>query len=246
MDSTSVCLLALGLIRAGAAQGPLHAFSLVYETLPDLAKEQRYVDAAVAGASAQLVHHRLPGDDLLDFDGFTDPPPHDEPTPWIESASGRAELSLAARLGVRSLLTGIGADDLLDIRPYHLSDLLRAGHGLTAWRDACGWAEAHRGNAFRVLRRYGFAGLPRNAWPGVGVWGRHRRTDTEEAAWRRVRPGSAQSSPVVTVWPNAWPARTGRLTGARRPLLSRSACTPSNAGWDATTGGGWQLPSASL
>ena len=24
----------------------------------------------------QLVHHRLPGDDLLDFDGFTDPPPH--------------------------------------------------------------------------------------------------------------------------------------------------------------------------
>ena len=188
MDSTSVCLLALGLIRAGAAQGPLHAFSLVYETLPDLAKEQRYVDAAVAGASAQLIHHRLPGDDLLDFDGFTDPPPHDEPTPWIESASGRAELSLAARLGVRSLLTGIGADDLLDIRPYHLSDLLRAGHGLTAWRDACGWAEAHRGNAFRVLRRYGFAGLPRNAWPGVGVWGRHRRTDTEEAAWRRVPP----------------------------------------------------------
>ena len=190
MDSTSVCLLAVGLIRAGAARGPLHAFSLVYEMLPDLAKEQRYIDAAVADVGEQLIHHRLPGDDLLDFDGFTDPPPHDEPTPWIESASGRAGLSLAARLGVRSLLTGIGADDLLDIRPYHLSDLLRAGHGLTAWRDACRWAEAHRGNAFRVLRRYGFAGLPRNVWPGVGVWGWRgsRRTDTDEAAWRRVPP----------------------------------------------------------
>lgn len=187
MDSTSVCLLALGLVRAGEAAGPLHAFSLVYDGLPDLAKERCYVDAAVAAAGVQLVHHSLPGDDLLDFDSFTDPPPHDEPVPWTDIASCRAELSLAARLGVRSLLTGMGADDLLDLRPYHLSDLLRAGHGLTAWRDACSWAEAHRGSAFRVLGRYGFAGLRWNGRPsgrGRGL----RRVDTDEAARWRVPP----------------------------------------------------------
>lgn len=188
IDSTSVCLLALGLVRAGEAAGPLHAFSLVYEALPDLAKERRYVGVAVADAGAQLVHHSLPADDLLDFDGFTDPPAHDEPIPWIDIASWRAELSLAARLGVRSLLTGMGADDLLDLRPYHLSDLLRAGHGLTAWRDACRWAEAYRGNALRVLRRYGFAELQGNGWPGGGVRGGRdpRRVDTDEAARRRI------------------------------------------------------------
>lgn len=190
MDSTSVCLLALGLVRAGEAQGPLHAFSLVYETLPDLAKERRYVDVAVTGAGAQLLHHSLPGDDLLDFDGFTDPPAHDEPNPWIDIAPWRAELSLAAQLGVRSILTGMGADDLLDLRPYHLSDLLRTGHCLTAWRDACRWAEAYRGNALRVLRRYGFAELRQNGRPGSRVRESRdpRRMNTDEAAQRRIPP----------------------------------------------------------
>lgn len=187
MDSSSVCLLALGLVRADEAVGPLHAFSLVYETLPDLAKERRYIDAV--GADARLVHHFLPGDDLLDFDGFTDPPPHDEPAPWTDLACCRAELGLAAVLGVRSMLTGMGADDLLDLRPHHLSDLLRAGHGLTAWQDACRWAEAHRGNAFRVLGRYGFAGLRWNKRPGGVRRGRcQRRIDNDEATRRRLPP----------------------------------------------------------
>ena len=190
MDSTSVCLLALGLVRAAEAAGPLHAFSLVYRALPNLAKERHYVGAAVAGAGGQLVHHPLLGDNLLDFDGFTDPPPHDEPAPWTDIASCRAELNLAARLGVRNLLTGMGADDLLDLRPYHLSDLLRAGHGLTAWRDACCWAEAKRGNALQVLHRYGLARLQWNRWPGGGARGRRgqRRIATGEAAQRRIPP----------------------------------------------------------
>lgn len=190
MDSTSICLLALGLVRAGQAAGPLHAFSLVYQALPNLAKERRYIGAAGAGAGPQLVHHRLPGDDLLNFDGFTDPPPHDEPAPWTDIAICRAELGLAARLGVRSLLTGMGADDLLDLRPYHLSDLLRAGHGLTAWRDACCWAEAKRGNALQVLRRYGFAPLRWNSWPGGEAPGHRgqRGIATGEAARRRLPP----------------------------------------------------------
>lgn len=189
MDSTSVCLLALGLVQAGQAASPLHAFSLIYKALPDLAKEQRYIDAAVVSAGTQLVHHRLHSDDLLDFEGFTNPPPHDEPIPWTDIASCRAELSLAAELGVRSLLTGMGADDLLDMRPYHLSDLLCAGHGLTAWRDACSWAEAHRGNAFRILRRYGFAGLWWNRWPGGLRGGRgQRRIGSDEKVQWRVPP----------------------------------------------------------
>lgn len=225
IDSTSVCLLALGLVQAGQAAGPLHAFSLVYEGLPDLARERRYVGAAVEGAGPQLAHHRLPGDDLLDFDGFTDPPPHDEPIPWTDIASCRAELSLAARLGVRSLLTGMGADDLLDLRPYYLNDLLRAGHGLTAWRDACCWAEAHRGNALRVLRRYGFRGFRWNDKPDGGVWGGwgQRGIDTDEAARRRIppwiRPEFARRHSLAE-----------RVADQDRHPDRREACTPVSLG----------------
>ncbi len=100
MDSTSVCLLALDAVRAGAGDPPLHALSLVYE---------------------------------------------------------RALIDKAAELGVETLLTGAGADDLLDIWPNYLADLLRRGRLAAAWGEACEWARARGSTPWRILRQFGLA-----------------------------------------------------------------------------------------
>ena len=80
MDSTSVALLARELIGAGAAEGPLHTLSLVYERLPQLARERPYIEKVLQGKQ-DIIAHRIPADDLLHYDAFAKAPPHDEPYP---------------------------------------------------------------------------------------------------------------------------------------------------------------------
>jgi asparagine synthase (glutamine-hydrolysing) len=168
MDSTSVALLARDEVAAGRGRGPLHALSLVYDDLALLARETPYLES-VGREPAGLTMHRLRGDDLLDFDGFREPPPHDEPWPWLYRAPlERGLAEAAARAGAATVLTGIGGDEVLEAPPYHLAGLLRRGRLLAAWREASRWARARTCSVWKILGPCGLAGLL-PAWTRAGL-----------------------------------------------------------------------------
>jgi asparagine synthase (glutamine-hydrolysing) len=166
-DSTSVYLIAADSIASGAAAGPLHSLSLVYERLSDLARETAYIDSVPRRAG--VVAHRVAADDLLDFDGFNDAPTHDEPCPWLWRTSlDRALMHEAVRAGVSTVLTGLGADEMTDIQPFYLSELLRRGRLWAAWREAARWARAENCSLWQFLYPFGLANLL-PAWTHAGL-----------------------------------------------------------------------------
>jgi asparagine synthase (glutamine-hydrolysing) len=158
MDSTSICLLALDLICAGNGRPPLHSLSLVYDRLPTLARERSYIDSVLSAERKGLVGHRVVADDILHFGILLDPPAHDEPFAGLWAMGpDRALIDKAAELGITALLTGMGADDLLDMWPNHLADLLHRGRLIMAWREAGAWAKARNSTPWRILRLFGLA-----------------------------------------------------------------------------------------
>jgi asparagine synthase (glutamine-hydrolysing) len=174
MDSTAVVMLA----RKAAAE-PLDGISLVYSRLDALSRERPYVDAAFAHAP-EMRPHLIDGDDLLDFDSFRDPPVHDEPYPGLwRLTMDRAAIRAALEVGAETLLTGLGADETLNVQPYHVADLVARGRVLKAWRESCDWAYAFQWNAWQVFYPFGLANVfP--AWSRLGI-GRLLRRKTELA-----------------------------------------------------------------
>lgn len=177
MDSTAVALLARDAVREGFGVAPLHTLSLIYERLPVLARERPYIEAALQ-SQPDLVAHRLPADDWLDFALFAVCPPHDEPYAalwrlWMDEVG----VNRAMAVGATTMLTGIGADDLLDSPPYYLANLLQRGRWLEAWREAARWAEVRCGNAWDFLKPFGIDPLLAGRQVGWGGWFGRRRPD---------------------------------------------------------------------
>jgi asparagine synthase (glutamine-hydrolysing) len=159
MDSTAVSLLAHRWLGAGVGEAPLHTFSLVYHQLSGLARETPYLDSALH-QHADLVAHRIPADDLLDFDSFAYPPLHDEPYVGLwRMGMDRATIEAAAQVGAATLLTGLGADELLDVQPFYLTELLRRGRLHAAWTEACKWARVDNCSPWKILYPFGIANL---------------------------------------------------------------------------------------
>jgi asparagine synthase (glutamine-hydrolysing) len=186
MDSTGVALVARDCLQGSQ---PVHALSMVYEKLPGLARETPYLES-VLGARG-LTPHRIAGDACLDFDSFATAPVHDEPCPWLwRLGMERALTAEAARAGAATILSGLGADEMLDMRPYHLTDLLRRGRLWTAWSEAARWAGAGNSSVWKFLRQYGFDHLaPTWMRAGLGTWWRRGY-----ASWR------GQSEWTIAPW----------------------------------------------
>jgi asparagine synthase (glutamine-hydrolysing) len=165
MDSTSVALLAReDLVRTGR---PLHALSLVYRNLANLDHETPYLEEALNRPG--IVAHRIPADDILDFDVFRDMPLHDEPIPGLQRVGlEMALLRAAAAVGADTVFTGTGADEMLAMRPFHIADLLRRGRLCAAWSEACRWARAENSSVWTILRPCGLAPLM-PAWARAGL-----------------------------------------------------------------------------
>jgi asparagine synthase (glutamine-hydrolysing) len=156
MDSTSICLLALDVLNAAGGRPELHALSLVYRRLSHLAQETPFIDDILDGSRQGLIGHRVNGDEILHFDILANPPPHDEPCSGLWAmGQDQALIGKAAAMGVDTLLTGEGADDLLHATPNHLADLVARGRFLAAWKDARGWARARGSNPWSILRQHG-------------------------------------------------------------------------------------------
>lgn len=165
MDSTSTALIA-----AALAQGePVHALSLIYESFRDLAAETPYVDSALGAPG--LVAHRIPADDVLDFDGFDRLPAYDEPFSGLyRTGTDRVMIATAKATGCRTILTGIGADEYLDGAPFHLADCLKGGDLAGAWRQAATWALTFSTSPWRVLKTFALTPLlPPRLQPGVAI-----------------------------------------------------------------------------
>lgn len=157
MDSTSVALLARDEMRRRHGHGeiPLHTISLMYHQLPLLARENPYIEC-VLQHETDLVSHRILADDILDFDSFVDPPLHDEPFLGLgRLAMDRAMVQLAHHIAADTIVTGIGADEIHDLRPYYLNDWLRQGRVVAAWQNAIQWAKAQNCNVWAILQPYG-------------------------------------------------------------------------------------------
>src|SRR5262249_22142467 len=113
-------------------------------------------------------------DDHLDFDSFRTATVHDEPCPWlwrlgVEEAVTRE----AERAGAATVLSGLGADEMLDMQPFHLTDLLRRGRLWAAWSEASRWAGAENCSIWKLLGPFGFANLmPAWARMGLKTWWR--------------------------------------------------------------------------
>lgn len=159
MDSTSTALIAQEEIAAGTGKPPLHTFSLVYDRLPILAQERAYIEEVIEH-EPRIVAHLVSGDNLLEFDCFGDPPPHEEPYTALGSvAMDCAAVDIAMHIGASTILTGFGADEVHDVLPFYLTDMLRRGQFRKAWREACQWASALKCNPWNVLSPFGFANL---------------------------------------------------------------------------------------
>jgi asparagine synthase (glutamine-hydrolysing) len=168
MDSTAVALLARDELRRRPGQPLLHALSLVYDRLDVLGRETPYLESALRGQEG-IVAHRVAADDLFDYDSFLDPPFHDEPCASLRGLGiDRPLLEVAARAGVDTLLTGHGADDLLDGFPFHMTSLLRRGRLWAAWNEACAWARATNNSPWQFLCSHGLANLV-PAWLRGGI-----------------------------------------------------------------------------
>lgn len=165
MDSTAAALLARDEL---AARGqPLHALSLVYERLESLTEERPYLEAALRGDG--LVAHRIVADDILDYDSFSDRCLYDEPYSGFFRKRGDIVMTdTAAAAGCDTILTGNGADEVLDAAPYYLADLVRAGHVRQAWSEASIWAKAHHKSPWSLLGPFGLEPLL-PAWASAGI-----------------------------------------------------------------------------
>jgi asparagine synthase (glutamine-hydrolysing) len=159
LDSTSVALLAAAEVERGEAEGPVHTISIVYDTMTVLAREREVIRTVVCD-NRHLTPHFITGDGLLDFAPYSSPPDHEEPWPWLSMAGTEmARVEEAARAGVATVLTGQGADELLDMGPYHLTDLLRRGRLISAWRKACAAAHGENCGVWPILYPFGVQNL---------------------------------------------------------------------------------------
>ncbi len=189
MDSTSIALIARDCLQG---REPVHTLSVVYQRLPLLARERPYLESALGQPG--LTPHRINGDEILDFDGLDTAPAHDEPCPGLVRlcAADQAVTAAAAQAGAATVMTGLGSDDIFDMQPFHLTELLRGGRLGSAWGEASRWARAWNCNVWAVLWPFGCANLlPAGMRMGVGNWARggyarwDRQTEWTIAPWIR-------------------------------------------------------------
>ena len=190
MDSSAVALLARRSIAGVQGSEPLVTISLVYEA-PELAQERSYIDLVLAQGGA-IEPHFIHADEAVGFDWFDQAlPRHDEPYVGLWSlATNRLLADVARRSDVKTVLTGVGGDEILTYRPLHIADLLRRGRLLASLREASVWAEAQGQGVWSIMRKCGLepilpSGVPRPAWAFVrrGAGNRPRRGRLSVPPW---------------------------------------------------------------
>jgi asparagine synthase (glutamine-hydrolysing) len=158
-DSTSVALLAAHLL--GTGQGSLTELVLLAGRFGDgeLAAERPYLDEAMdairrhAPTACPVI---VDADDVADFDDFQQHAgDSDEPHAHAFRAPFWSRLhAAAADLGCDTLLTGCGADPIVDANPLHLHRLARTGRFRQLTTQARTWAAGSERGLRDVVHTY--------------------------------------------------------------------------------------------
>jgi asparagine synthase (glutamine-hydrolysing) len=175
MDSSSIVCLARELIK----EGKLLTLSLVYQ-MPSLVKETDYINLILQQNGA-IEPYFLDGDSALDFDWFSDRiPAHDEPYPGLfHLAMEKILVDRAAELGVNTILSGGGAELVLESNRYHLADLLHQGQWQETLQLARQWAKVKNESLWSILAELAIfpllpaplhQGIPTLLRQGYGEW----------------------------------------------------------------------------
>ncbi|MGB5595347.1 MAG: asparagine synthase-related protein, partial [Crocosphaera sp.] len=175
MDSSSIVCLA----RKLSKNQPLITLSLVYQ-LPSLIKETDYINL-ILQQDKEIIPYYVDGDQALDFSWFQDTiPDHDEPYSGLfHFALEKALIDVISDLNIETILTGNGAEMLVEGNHYYLADLMRQGNWVKLWENGRQWAIANRQSLRSVLWEYAIAlltppwlrqGIPLLLRNGYSVW----------------------------------------------------------------------------
>jgi asparagine synthase (glutamine-hydrolysing) len=173
MDSSSVVCLARDLMSSGVGKPPLDTITAAYQR-PSLAGERKYAEM-VLEEGGSIVSHFLDADDALVFLWFDgDLPYHDEPYAGLSHLGMEKLLVEAAQdLGADTILTGMGADELLVGTRLHLVKQLRSGQWLRAFSEASRMAQANNQSVWSILFQFGIRPATSTAIGGdLGTWWR--------------------------------------------------------------------------
>lgn len=175
MDSSSIVCLARKLVK----NQHLIALSLVYK-IPSLIKETDYINLIVQQDQG-IIPYYINGDQALDFQWFQDPiPDHDEPYSGLfHFALEKALVDVVSSLNIQTILSGNGAEMLVEGNHYYLADLMRQGNWYQVWQQSRQWAIAKHQSLRSILWEWVIApliaprlrqGIPILLRKGYGVW----------------------------------------------------------------------------
>ncbi len=186
MDSTSIAILAREVARADGPDPALDTISLVYESFPKLSQDRRYIELVLDQAPG-LRPNLVAADGILNFDGFTRPPTHEEPYAGLWHVETELALLERARsIQADTMLTGLGGDEVLDTAPFFLADRLCAGRFVAAWQGAAAYARWRGKSPLAVLRCYGWEPLrasSRIVWGSQTAKSLSLQTDATVPPW---------------------------------------------------------------
>jgi asparagine synthase (glutamine-hydrolysing) len=182
-DSSSVTCIARDFLAAKPDK--LIALSLVYQ-MSSLAGESQYIQRVVEQGGA-LELHAIAGDAALDFQWFTEGiPAHDEPYSGLfHLAMERVLVEVAHQLGVTTILSGGGAELILEGNHLYLADWVCRGRLRAALQEARQWAIARNVSLWSVVREsileplvpswlqeglYPLLHRGYGRWPHLGLW----------------------------------------------------------------------------
>ncbi|MDJ0582889.1 asparagine synthetase B family protein [Crocosphaera sp.] len=175
MDSSSIVCLASKLIK----NQPLITLSLVYK-LPSLIKETDYIHL-IFEKNQNIIPSFVDGDQVLDFNWFQYTiPDHDEPYSGLfHFALEKAMINVISDLKIETILTGNGAEMLVEGNHYYLADLMSQRNWVKLWENGRQWAIAKRQSVGSVLWEYAIApltppwlrqGIPLLLRQGYAIW----------------------------------------------------------------------------
>ncbi|NEO77981.1 asparagine synthase-related protein [Moorena sp. SIO4G3] len=173
MDSSSVVCLARDWMLSGVGKPQLDTLTAVYKR-PSLAGERAYAEM-VLEQGGPIVPHFLDADDALVFRWFNDDIPyHDEPYAGLSHlAMEKLLVEAAHKLGADTILTGMGADELLVGTYLSMASQLRQGQWLAAFSEAQRMAQGNNQSIWSILYQFCIGpALPMLMLGTIGTWWR--------------------------------------------------------------------------
>lgn len=157
LDSTSIYAVAHGL-AVERGQAPPQAISGIFERMRE-ADEREYIQATVT--QFRMDPHWVVTDDCWILKDWRDAFARSEEPSYgiLGSPLAHAWFGRAAAAGVKIAFSGQGGDDVVGHSNTIISDYLRMGHWLTAFRESSVLAEARQTSFWRILLHYGLRPL---------------------------------------------------------------------------------------